>query len=91
MTTLLPVLDLACGPIQPPRTLPTGGHAAANRCRRVASDALIATLAAPSAGLYRDEEGVWWTGDWEVRLAGPDDPGAWQVLTDLAHSLGFDE
>lgn len=91
MTALDPILDLACSSIPTGFGPEIGADSRRNRCRRTATDALLATLAAPSGGLYRDAEGVWWTGDWEVRLAGPDEPGAWAVLNDLARTLGFDE
>lgn len=88
-------LDLDAGPAPDSTTVLAWlgqGHVQTTRrtCARGAFEDLIATFASAHGGLYRDENGVWWTADWEVCLATPADRNVADLLTKFATQLGFD-
>lgn len=96
MTVLDPSIDILCAPptdrSHPSRTASSEPLAATptSTCSRRAVLEIIGLLASAHDGLHRDQNGTWWTGDWALLLATPQNRGRWDLLNEIARALGFD-
>ncbi len=50
----------------------------------------IRLLAGIHEGLHRDDDGTWWTGDWEMLLAKMQERDRWTSLNEIARAPGFE-